>query len=335
MNKLHVLHYQTQVKDSAWIHDLLCKDADIILHKITSLSVWNHSLSYEPYCLIYECDTLLSDSLEELQNDQNPQIPCLILTCTIDDGIHPNELKKWTIIHKPNSHSSTTAFSSMLRVNIRFIRTMNQAAQIQKQTGLVSSSIIAMGASTGGPHALVTVLKDLPVWMCGIVIVQHMIDANTQAFASYLDRLCHMKVQVAEEDAIIRNGVIYIARQHQHLVVKRKKDGFHLHYQQGPKVHSVCPSIDVLFHSLADNHTIGSVGILLTGMGADGAEGLLAMKQAGNYTIIQDEESCELYGMPKEAKKLHAYQAELALKDISGWLLQRFDNLNIEKEKRP
>lgn len=333
MNKLHILHYQTQVKDPIWIHEILSHDKDIVLHTTTNLAVWKQTLSYEPYCLIYECDTFGLKNLEEIKVNQDPHIPCLILTYTIEKEIYPHELTSWTLIHKPNT--PTSAFASMLLVNIRFIRTMSIESQTIKHSGIVSSNFIAIGASTGGPHALVTILKELPSWMCGIVIVQHMTDANTQAFVSYLDRLCHMKVMVADEDAIIKNGVIYIAKQHQHLIVKREKDGFHLHYQTGPKVHSVCPSIDVLFQSLADDHDIGCVGVLLTGMGADGAKGLLAMKKAGIYTIIQDEKSSELYGMPKEAKKLHAYQSELALQDISGCLLQRFDYLNIEKEKHP
>lgn len=335
MNKLHILLYQAQVKNPAWIREVLLQDDDIVVHPVSTLESWKQSYGYTPYCVLYECDVLHFSNLEELKANQDPQIPCLILTCGITDHIHPNELKKWSIIYKPNTASATVAFANMLRVNIRFIRTMDLEPRTMKQDGMVSSSIVAIGASTGGPHALVSILKDLPVWMCGIVIVQHMTQANTHSFAAYLDRLCQMKVMVAGEDMIIRNGVIYIARQHQHLVVNRKKDGFHLHYQSGPKIHSVCPSIDVLFQSLARDHDIGSIGILLTGMGADGAQGLLEMKNAGIYTIIQDKDSCELYSMPKEAKKLHAHQSELALKDISGFLLQRFDYLNLEKEKRP
>lgn len=335
MNKFHILLYQIQVEDPKWIREVLLQDADIVLHPVTSLTAWKQSYGYTPYCIIYECDILHQINLEELKTHQDPMTPCLILTGIIDDEIHPNELKKWSIIRKPKPSSSSVAFANMLSVNIRFIRTMDLDSHRKKPDGIVSSSIIAIGASTGGPHALASILKDLAIWMCGIVIVQHMTQANTHAFAAYLDRLCHMKVIVAQEDMIIRNGVIYIAKQHQHLLVRRQKDGFHLHYQTGPKIHSVCPSIDVLFQSLADDRDIGSVGVLLTGMGADGAQGLLAMKKAGIYTVIQDEESCELYSMPKEAKKLHAQQSELALKDISGFLLQRFDYLNLEKEKHP
>lgn len=331
MDKYHILHYQTKVQDPTWIRSLLQKDCDFVIHSIASLSAVHQSLSYHPYCLLYECDALHLYNLKELKALANGNLPCLILAITIDPRIPASALLTRNIILKPYANSSVTAFANMLRINIRFIKYQIKEKALPKQEGFASNGIIAFGASTGGPHALATILKDLPPWMCGIVIVQHISDANTDAFANYLDRMCQMKVIVAKEATLVRQGVIYIAKQQSHLILKRNKDGYYLHYHSGPKVHSVCPSIDVLFQSLAATHDKGSIAILLTGMGIDGAQGLLAVKKAGLCTIIQDEASCELYGMPKEAKRLQAYDLELSLTQITAYLLQRYAYLTTQK----
>lgn len=164
--------------------------------------------------------------------------------------------------------------------------------------------ILAIGASTGGTKAIETVLRSLPVTTPGTVIVQHMPEAFTASFAQRLNDLCAMQVREARDADAVTPGTVLIAPGGHHMVLQRSGALYHVRIKDGPPVHHQRPSVDVLFGSVARAAGRNAVGVILTGMGADGAKGLLQMREAGAYTIAEDEKSCVVFGMPREAIRL-------------------------------
>jgi two-component system, chemotaxis family, protein-glutamate methylesterase/glutaminase len=161
--------------------------------------------------------------------------------------------------------------------------------------------LLAIGASTGGTQAIEAVLTRLPANAPGTVIVQHMPAGFTSSFASRLDRVCAMTVREAQDNDVITPGVALIAPGNHHLVVQRSGAQLIARVKDGPPVHHQRPAVDVLFQSAARVAGRNAIGVILTGMGADGAVGLRAMRDAGAWTIAQDERTCVVFGMPREA----------------------------------
>jgi len=178
--------------------------------------------------------------------------------------------------------------------------------------------LVAIGTSTGGTQALERVLTQLPRVCPGIVIVQHMPEKFTEAFAQRLDSLCEISVREARNQDRVLPGVALIAPGGKHMMVKRNGAQFHVEVVDGPLVNRHRPSVDVLFRSAAKCAGPNALGVIMTGMGDDGARGLLEMRQAGATTVAQDEASCVVFGMPKEAIKLGAADSVLALDKIPG-----------------
>ena len=161
--------------------------------------------------------------------------------------------------------------------------------------------IICIGASTGGTEALRDVLDKLPANSPAIVIVQHMPEKFTNAFARRLNTLCTIEVKEAEDGDVLRPGLALIAPGNQHMVIQRAGSRYTVNIVDGPHVSRHRPSVDVMFRSASQVAGRNAMGIILTGMGDDGARGLLEMRHAGSHTIAQDEDSCVVFGMPKEA----------------------------------
>ena len=177
--------------------------------------------------------------------------------------------------------------------------------------------VIAIGSSTGGTIALEKVLTALPPTCPGIVIVQHMPEKFTKAFADRLNSLCELEVLEASSGDRIIPGRALIAPGGKHLQVKRSGAQYIAIVSEGPAVNRHCPSVDVLFNSLAKSVKQNATGIILTGMGSDGAQGLLKMKEVGCKTMAQNESSSVVFGMPKEAIKLGAAQKIVDLSEIA------------------
>ena len=184
--------------------------------------------------------------------------------------------------------------------------------------------IIAMGASTGGTEALLAVLEKLPDNLPPIVITQHMPPVFTKMYAERLDRLCKMEVREAKDQDKLYPGLCLIAPGGLQMQVIKDREGLRVSCAEGEKVSGHCPSIDYLFSSVARECASHAVGVLLTGMGRDGANGLLAMHEKGAYTLGQDEESSVVYGMPMEAYKLGAVDKQGNLEQIAKYLLDCF-----------
>jgi two-component system chemotaxis response regulator CheB len=181
---------------------------------------------------------------------------------------------------------------------------------------VTTHKVLAIGASTGGTQAIESVLRALPANAPGTVIVQHMPEHFTAAFAKRLDGLCPMNVREAQDGDAVVPGVALIAPGGRHMVLQRSGARYVARIKDGPPVHHQRPAADVLFQSVARHAGRNAVGVILTGMGADGAKGLLAMREAGAHTIAQDEASCVVFGMPKEAIKLGAACQVAPLADI-------------------
>jgi two-component system chemotaxis response regulator CheB len=193
---------------------------------------------------------------------------------------------------------------------------------------LLAEKVIAIGASTGGTEAIKDVLINLPAEMPPIVMVQHMPDTFTPSFAKRLDNLSQLKVIEAQGGERLQPGTAYLAPGHSHMLVKKSGTGYVLELSQAEPVNRHRPAADVLFRSVAEQVRNNALGMILTGMGKDGALGLLAMREAGAWTIGQDQASCVVYGMPREAALVGALEEVAPLHDIPGKLLARLRALD-------
>jgi two-component system chemotaxis response regulator CheB len=213
-----------------------------------------------------------------------------------------------------------TAANSALDIDEKF----SADAILPSMVGHYSSTeeLIIIGASTGGTEAIKEVLTRFPTDVPGILVAQHMPENFTNAFADRLNSLCKISVKEAEHNERILPGHAYIAPGHSHLLLKRRGVNYMTVLNQGATVNRHRPSVDVLFRSAANVAGANALGIILTGMGKDGAQGLLEMRQAGSHTIAQDEESCIVFGMPKEAIHIGGACEVLPLQSIARHALE-------------
>lgn len=184
-----------------------------------------------------------------------------------------------------------------------------------------SETVIALGASTGGTEALEQVIKHFPIDTPPVIIVQHMPAGFTKLYAERLNRSCHMQVKEAEDGDRLRSGLIIIGAGENHLRLCKDARGWYVSSKPGEKVSGHCPSVDVMFDSVATVAGPQAIGAILTGMGRDGADGLLKMRQRGAFTIGQDKDTCVVYGMPMEAYKIGAVEVQAPLYKIADIIL--------------
>ena len=187
---------------------------------------------------------------------------------------------------------------------------------------LSTEKLIIVGASTGGTEAIKEFLLDMPPDCPGILITQHMPEAFTKSFAARLDSLCRISVKEAEHGERVLPGHAYVAPGHSHLLLRRSGANYMTQLSDAAPVNRHRPSVDVLFRSAAEYAGKNAVGVILTGMGKDGAQGMLAMKQAGAHNFAQDEASCVVFGMPKEAIAAGATDEVLPLRDIASGVMR-------------
>jgi two-component system chemotaxis response regulator CheB len=240
------------------------------------------------------------------------------------------------VISKPSAAYSVGDMSVQLADKIRAVARVNVKERMNSVHGsdpvkpvtlsraLIASTnkIIAIGASTGGTEAIKTVLTAMPPNSPGIVIVQHMPANFTTSFAERLDSLSQITVKEANDGDSVVNGQALLAPGNFHMLLKRSGARYYVQVKKGPLVHHQRPAADVLFRSVANYAGANAVGIILTGMGSDGAAGLLEMKEAGARTVAQDEKSCVVFGMPKEAIKLGAAEKVVSLGNITRTALE-------------
>ena len=201
-------------------------------------------------------------------------------------------------------------------------------AQIKGSKTKMDQLVIAIGASTGGTEATLQVLQQLPADTPGIVVTQHMPEGFTGMYAQRLNRLCKMEVKEAVDGDVIKRGRVLIAPGgNRHMKVVKLGGHYTVNLFEAEKVNGHCPSVDVLFRSVANTVKGDAVGIILTGMGQDGAYGLLEMRKAGAYTIGQNKESCVVYGMPMVAQNIGAVAIQAACESIPNVLVNFLNKL--------
>ncbi len=237
------------------------------------------------------------------------------------------------VICKPGEAYSVGDMSAQLAEKIRAAAHVNMAQRARNLAAVrpeapklsltkTTNKIIAIGASTGGTEALKEVLTQFPANSPGIMIVQHMPANFTKSFAQRLDSLCQIRVKEAEDGDSVVPGTALLAPGNFHMVMRRSGARYYVNIKSGPLVCYQRPAVDVLFNSVAAYGGANAVGVILTGMGKDGAQGMLKMKEAGAQTIAQDEKSCVVFGMPKEAIEAGGVDRVVSLRDIPAEVMK-------------
>lgn len=226
---------------------------------------------------------------------------------------------------QPVSRISTvrTSIPSASISNVQPKYTADAVLEKSSSSDLVipTEKIIAIGSSTGGTEAIRVLLRSMPEDMPGIAIVQHMPEGFTRSFSNSLDQISRLSVKEAENGDKLYKGRVLIAPGNKHMLIKRVGKEYFVEVKEGPLVNRHRPSVDVLFRSAARYAGSNAIGIILTGMGNDGAKGMKEMHDAGAHTIAQDEQSCVVYGMPKEAVKEGGVDDVVALDNITRHLV--------------
>jgi two-component system chemotaxis response regulator CheB len=242
------------------------------------------------------------------------------------------------VLCKPGAAHSTKDISQSLaqairaaasaRINVNAVKSDLPVATAEFSSLLehTTHKVVAIGASTGGTKAIEVVLRGMPATSPGVVIVQHMPQNFTTSFARRLNEICQVEVREACDNDCVVPGTALIAPGNRHMLLNRKGGTYLVNLKNGPRVHFQRPSVDVLFQSVAKNAGRNAIGILLTGMGVDGAKGLLAMRQNGANTIVQDEKTSVVFGMPKEAIRLGASDEVVALSKIPSAIIDALKN---------
>lgn len=236
------------------------------------------------------------------------------------------------VIGKPGAAYSVGDMSAQLAEKIRgaarvkMVRKDNDVEAVRYEPiaslAQTTNKVVAIGASTGGTEALKAVLSQMPANSPGMVIVQHMPANFTTAFAERLNGLCKVTVREAKDNDSVTTGTALIAPGNYHMLLRRSGARYYVEVKTGPMVHHQRPAVDILFKSTAKYAGANAIGAILTGMGADGAAGLLEMKNMGAGTIAQDEKTCVVFGMPKEAIKMGAVDRVLPLNQIAAEIIR-------------
>ncbi len=216
------------------------------------------------------------------------------------------------------------AVKAAAQANVSNLRPRASAA-VARPAGAIKEAterVVAIGTSTGGTQALEVVLSALPRASPAIVVVQHMPARFTTAFSQRLDAICEIEVKEAQDNDRVLPGCALIAPGGKQMTLKRSGQALYVDVRNAPPVNRHCPSVDVLFRSVAKCAGSNALGIIMTGMGGDGARGLLQMHQAGARTVAQDEDTCVVFGMPKEAIKLGAVDRVLPVQSIPREILE-------------
>ena len=234
----------------------------------------------------------------------------------------PGEAYSTKDVHRDLARAIRAAASARMDRSEIKKKTADKKVNYESLLSQTTHKVVAIGASTGGTKAIEAVLREMPGTLPGTVIVQHMPENFTRSFADRLNEVCEMEIREARDGDRVVPGVALIAPGNHHMVLKRSGAQYLVRLKDGPRVHYQRPAVDVLFQTVAKVAGKNAVGAILTGMGADGAKGLLAMKNAGAQTIAQDEATSIVFGMPKEAIKLGAAEKVLPLYNVAGSIIK-------------
>lgn len=342
MKKIRVLI----VDDSAIVRDVLTKklseknDIEIIGVAQDPFIARNKIVNLSPDVITLDIEMPRMDGLTFLEKlmRYNPLPVVIVSSVTTKDkyaSIKALELGAFDVVNKPGGSISVNEITDEIADKIRKAYQLKdiylnrkkviENSLIQRKpafqknilgTITTTDKIIAIGASTGGTLAIEYIFKNLPNNLPPIVVVQHMPQNYTRQFAERLNELSEIKIKEAEDNEILENGAAYIAKGDYHLTLERRGASFYTKLVKSDKVQFQRPSVDVMFNSVANSAGKNALAILLTGMGRDGADGLLNIKNSGGLAVIQDEESCIVWGMPKAAYDMNAYDRIIPLSGI-------------------
>jgi two-component system, chemotaxis family, protein-glutamate methylesterase/glutaminase len=295
---------------------------------------------FDPHVITLDLEMPRMDGLSFLERlmKYHP-VPVIVVSSLApqrsDAAVHALQLGAVSVIAKPRTQAELPRLADQLLSEVRAAAQIDRAALLSREPGSITTPrprfgagqrvaarrLIAIGASTGGPAAIEQILRQLPETAPGVLVVQHMPAGFTAAFARRLDGRSALDVREARDGDVVRSGVALIAPGGRHMVVQRQGSDWSIGLGDGPPVHYQRPAVDVLFHSVAGTAGPDAVGVLLTGMGADGASGMLAMRAAGAHTIAQDEATSVVFSMPREAHRFGGVCELLPLPRIARAIL--------------
>jgi two-component system chemotaxis response regulator CheB len=338
------------VDDSAIVRKIItkelskCKDIEIVGTAVDPYVAREKIAKFKPDVITLDLEMPKMDGLSFLAKlMQHYPIPVVVLSSLTpknsQNALKALELGAVEVLCKPGASYSTNGIGKELEraikvASIARVGAYNNAAVLSKNTCTsdfltkTTNKIIAIGASTGGTKAIETVLKGLPSTSPGIVIAQHMPANFTASFAERLNNIVDLNVREARDNDHVGPGVALLAPGNYHMLLYRKGGTYMVKLKKGPLVHYQRPSVDVLFHSVAKAAGQNSIGVILTGMGTDGANGLLEMMNRGAISLAQDENTCVVYGMPKEAVKIGAVNKIIPLFDMSQEIINSLNSLD-------
>ena len=333
------------VDDSALIRDLLSEiineqpDMEVVATAPDPLVARDLIKQYNPDVLTLDVEMPRMDGLDFLERLMRLRpMPVLMVSSLTQAGsevtLRALELGALDFVAKPSLgiRSGMKAYAAEITEKLRAAARSRPKRARKRDTPvpraleapMVSSEkLVIIGASTGGTEAIRSVLEPMPANGPAILITQHMPGGFTRSFAERLDRICRIAVKEARDGERILPGHAYVAPGDAHLKLVRNGANYVVRLDGGPPVNRHRPSVDVLFCSAADQAGRNAIGVLLTGMGKDGAAGLLEMRRAGAATLAQDEASCVVFGMPREAIALDAAEEVVGLDDMAARLLKR------------
>lgn len=333
------------VDDSAVVRQVLSKalsgvaDIEVVGTATDPFVARDKIVQLEPDVVTLDVEMPRMDGITFLKKlMQHRPMPVIILSSLTQKGgslaLEAIEAGAVEVLSKPGGAFSVGEMADQLADKIRAAARARplakqpaaapQTSQRVASTSLdLTNKILAIGASTGGTEAIKEVLTRLPATVPGIVVVQHMPPRFTTAFAERLNGLCAFEVKEGADGDSVYPGRCLIAPGNFHMLLRRSGARYYVNVKTGPMVHHQRPAVDVLFRSVAKAAGPNALGVILTGMGADGAEGLNLMKEAGSFTIGQDEASCVVYGMPKAAFEAGAVTKQLPLQAIAAEVMRR------------
>ncbi|MDK2866693.1 MAG: two-component system, chemotaxis family, protein-glutamate methylesterase/glutaminase [Clostridiales bacterium] len=304
---------------------------DVVDTAVDAYDARDKLLKHEPDVMVLDVQMPRMDGIEFLKR-LLPQYPIPVVVMSSLDNMVFDALRYGAVefVNKPSSNVSLEDMVKELVIKIKIasianvssLKRINRKADTNGRASGTHVKVVAIGASTGGTEALYEVLQRLPGDLPPIVVVQHMPAVFTKMYAQRLNGLCKPVIKEAENAEELKAGAVYIAPGGLQMSIQRQQNKSMLRVFNGDKRNGHCPSCDVLFDSVAALYGKSAIGIILTGMGQDGAYGLLNMKQRGAVTLGQDEKSSVVYGMPKVAYEIGAVDYQLPIQEIGQKLLQ-------------
>ncbi|HXT71297.1 MAG TPA: chemotaxis response regulator protein-glutamate methylesterase [Vicinamibacterales bacterium] len=302
-------------------------------------------LKHEPDVMTLDIEMPRMDGLSFLARVmEHRPMPVIIVSSITQAGSAANvealRLGAIDVLTKPGGPQSVGELVSQIKTRVRSVKagayrvrrapaaSTPAIAPSSRMTSRASGALVAVGASTGGTQAIEALLTRFPKEVPPIVIVQHMPAHFTKAFADRLDKVCAIKVMEAQGEELLQPGTAYIAPGDHHMVVERTGVQLRTALRNDAPVHYQRPAVDVLFHSVAKLQGVARVGVILTGMGQDGADGLLALRKSGAETLAEDEQSCVVFGMPKEAIARGAATSVVTLLQMPAKVLEAVDRVS-------